>query len=283
MAEITGLIVGILPIFNAVLEDVHYIQIGRDFKGRYCTTMIRLSNAEVRLIRWGKIVYDRESSMDAKDHVDSINEARPTLIQLRTLLEQARKRSAPYDEGSKVAQGTTEAVQDLQVQSLCQDMTSLCSKHVRDLKLADSTHDSHEKDQPKDTKRASVADKLRKMSLKSEIVRGMKWALLDEHIIEKLVADTAALMADLESLWPAARVIQLDLGADIEQKINALLAQKDDELTKVLNELKTAAACQEPTTAPISNVTNTWTGTNTGGIQSHSVSVGGNLHLGMGK
>ncbi|KAK3629970.1 hypothetical protein LTR56_017729 [Elasticomyces elasticus] len=302
MAEITGLIVGILPIFNAVLDDFHYIQIARNYKGRCDTAMIRLSNAEVRLLRWGRYVWDSDTSIDAPARRQSISDAKPTLLQLQSLLGEARAKSQQYcgagpgDEG--VAQEklcmfnprnysvvvlaalsfslTSVAVKpaterDLQVQDLCDKMKNICAEYGG---MA-SSQSANEYNQvaPEGAKRGSMSDRF------SRKVMGVKWALVDEHMFEKLVENTTALMADLEILCPAVKAVQFELGAEIEAKIRVLLAEKDEKLTDALNELKGAA--REKTTVP-SNVCNTWTGTNNG-VQGANISIAGDYYQGRGR
>ncbi|KAK3637735.1 hypothetical protein LTR22_018136 [Elasticomyces elasticus] len=278
MAEITGLIVGILPIFNAVLDDFHYIQIARNYKGRCDTAMIRLSNAEVRLLRWGRYVWDSDTSIDAPARRQSISDAKPTLLQLQSLLGEARAKSQQYcgagpgDEGvaqEKLFKPATE--RDLQVQDLCDKMKNICAEYGG---MA-SSQSANEYNQvaPEGAKRGSMSDRF------SRKVMGVKWALVDEHMFEKLVENTTALMADLEILCPAVKAVQFELGAEIEAKIRVLLAEKDEKLTDALNELKGAA--REKTTVP-SNVCNTWTGTNNG-VQGANISIAGDYYQGRGR
>ncbi|KAK5736853.1 hypothetical protein LTR17_007178 [Elasticomyces elasticus] len=278
MAEITGLIVGILPIFNAVLDDFHYIQIARNYKGRCDTAMIRLSNAEVRLLRWGRYVCDSDISIDAPARRQSISDAKPTLLQLQSLLGEARAKSQQYcgtgpgDEGvaqEKLFKPTTE--RDLQVQELCDKMKNICAEYggMASSQPANEynqgTHDG--------AKRGSMSDRF------SRKVMGVKWALVDEHMFEKLVENTTALMADLETLCPAVKAVQFELGAEIEAKIRDLLAEKDEKLTEALNELK--GTVRKEATAS-GNVTNTWTGTNNG-VQGANISIAGDYYQGHGR
>ncbi|KAK4894343.1 hypothetical protein LTR27_007476 [Elasticomyces elasticus] len=272
MAEIAGLIAGIVPLFNAVLDDFHYLQVARDFPGRHGTAMIRLSNAEVRLLKWGTFVCDQQSSIDPTTRRRSIGAAEPTLLKLQSLLGQAKLRSKQYcgsGDGDvapeKLFKPTTE--RDVQVQDLCDRMHKMCADASTSQPATGSNQVARE-----DAKRSSLSDRV------SRTVKGVKWALVDEHMFKELIDNTTALMADLESLCPSVKAVQLELGAEIEAKIRGLLAEKDEKLTDALNELKKVA--REEVIAPTtSSVTNTWTGTNSGGIQA-GVVHGANFNLG---
>ncbi|KAK5730088.1 hypothetical protein LTR15_000022 [Elasticomyces elasticus] len=271
MAEITGLIVGILPIFNAVLDDFHYIQIARNYKGRCDTAMIRLSNAEVRLLRWGRYVCDSDTSIDAPARRQSISDAKPTLLQLQSLLGEARAKSQQYcstgpgDEGvaqEKLFKPTTE--RDLQVQDLCDKMKNICAEYRSSRPAYEYNQVAHE-----GAKRGSISDRFSRKMI------GVKWALVDEHMFEKLVENTTALMADLETLCPAVKAVQLELGEELQEKLRILCEERNVELTSALNDLKTATARRETMTPPVAS--NTWTGTDHG-IQGANVSIGGSFN-----
>ena len=97
MAEAIGLILGILPIFNSVVEDIRLIQIGRDFEGRYGTALVRLGNAELQPFRWAKSISELEYRPESPAQARTIVQAVSTLEQAHSRLEELRKKSASYD------------------------------------------------------------------------------------------------------------------------------------------------------------------------------------------
>ncbi|TKA46315.1 hypothetical protein B0A55_13100 [Friedmanniomyces simplex] len=183
--------------------------------------MIRLSNAEFRLVRWDKVDCDGECDMEPAVRRQSINGAISTLEQLHSLLERGREKSCHYGNRGAGAGGGTEG----------KLLTPTAGKDLQVQDLFDMTKKLDHGGTQEDVKRASLRERFaRKLSIKpkdTDIWRGIKWALVGEHIFDKLVADTAALMADLESLCPAAKTVMFEFGAEIEGKIRGLLAEKD--------------------------------------------------------
>ncbi|KAK1082402.1 hypothetical protein LTR48_006998 [Friedmanniomyces endolithicus] len=219
--------------------------------------MIRLSNAEFRLVRWDKVDCDGECDMEPAVRRQSINGAISTLEQLHSLLERGREKSCHYGNRGAGAGGGTEgklltptAGKDLQVQDLFEMTKKLGGDHKKKFERDEAQYASNcdHGGTQEDVKRASLRERFaRKLSIKpkdTDIWRGIKWALVGEHIFDKLVADTAALMADLESLCPAAKTVMFEFGAEIEGKIRGLLAEKDGYWWKRLMILRRLLLCR---------------------------------------
>ncbi|KAK6406992.1 hypothetical protein LTR81_018420 [Elasticomyces elasticus] len=263
MAEVAGLVLGALPLFNVVVEDINYIQIGRDFTGRLETTNVRLSNARLQLLRWGETVHEVEQRMDETTRKESITNANGTLKCLHTLLEQGRQKVNHYggaDGGvplEKAIPSTVDQGQD--AAKCCEELhpaPAIKTVFNKDIFRRRSSTDTKTHDHG-----ASVRDKARITSL----------------------------FSDLERSFPAAQTIRLKLAAneveqlktEIADKICEYLDMKDEAMTKVLNDLRNAPT-KEPSREQVTNTTNHFNGTNNGGSQFGNMSINGDFTFSSG-
>ncbi|KAK5703282.1 hypothetical protein LTR97_004231 [Elasticomyces elasticus] len=298
MAEVAGLVLGALPLFNVVVEDINYIQIGRDFTGRLETTNVRLSNARLQLLRWGETVREVEQRMDNTARTESITHANATVKCLHTLLEQGRQKVNHYG-GADSNVPWEKAIpssgdQDQHAAKCCEGMDKLCTTYMRQLKInGGEQRKSSEQLQPtpiiktvfnKDMFRRRSSTDTKVHDRGASVRDKARWALFDEPMFASLMDRITKLFSDLERSFPAAQTVRLKLAADkveqlkaeIADKICEYLEKRDDALARVLDDSRSAAKGASKEDA-VTRVVNNFNGANNGGSQVGSMNVNGDF------
>lgn len=107
MADIIGLAIGVVGLFNDVIDLFNYVQIGKKFGRDQKTCSLQLMYAEASLARWGKSVglSDVKETMSLEDLRSTLSfppedlvKVKATLDQIMVLFEDAKATAAPTAE-----------------------------------------------------------------------------------------------------------------------------------------------------------------------------------------
>ena len=112
--EATPLALAIFSTFNAIVEDIHLLQVGLNFERDYHTSILKLANIQCRLTRWGKplgltadVVTGGQVLEGVLDKLQPESErelAAGNLEHIHELIGKIRRKSADYG-GPKEAKG----------------------------------------------------------------------------------------------------------------------------------------------------------------------------------
>lgn len=210
MAEAAGLAIGLVGIFNNVLDCFNYVHIGRNFGKRYQTCLLKLDSARLRLSRWGAAVgivgdMDHLASLQSTKIPDQeVDHAEKILGQILVLFDNIQKESAklrPKDESN---------------QHVHDDATDLdpvtASLHLKMVHLSKS--------------RQRTTNPWQKA----------KWALYSEKHFNELVDNITSLTGQLIELFPESR-----------ERQQQLCTSEIFEFTEPLRVLSAAAKGQDDT------------------------------------
>ena len=209
--EAAGLAISIASIstvFQSAVDCFGYVQAGKTFSSDYQTNCLKLSNAEVRLIRWGNAIGLGSSTTDAQSleglsvRREDVEYAEVLLGHIVHLFTTAQKNGASYNacnnKPGSVAQPSGE------VATLQQKMRLRCSNLQRQT-----------------TRRQKL-----------------QWALFDNKHFARMVDDVQSLVDDLVKLFPPDKSKEQEL---CEQEANAL---RDEPALPRLRDV--ASDCDKP-------------------------------------
>ena len=181
--EPAGLTVGVLALaglFNNAVDCFEYVQVGRNFKKDFTTSILRLDNAQLRLSRWGQAVgfggdlsnaQELNTTFGSRENADKVEERMKQIIELFVDAEVVSNKLESRSPS------TTTALQRYNPQTdLAPDMLALHNK-MRELSI----------------------ERKNKTTLKQK----MRWALYEEKHFRRLIEDVISLVDDLVELFPA--------------------------------------------------------------------------------
>jgi hypothetical protein len=221
MAEAVGLVIGLAGLFNAVVDDFEYIQFARNFGADFQVSALQLSNAQLRLSRWGKSIGLSDIDGETRSlrgtllSEEDIEPSQKLLSCILNELQRAKDKSSEYAKGKK--------------------------SDDRSLKVYNPENDLGYSD-------------LSLLEIGRRLVRGRqnglpktkkaKWALYDRGLFKEMLDNVTKLTGELLELFPAAEDKQGQL-RDEEmtaftgslQQLQAAIANQDDTLAMVLSQL----------------------------------------------
>lgn len=94
----------LIPLFNHIVEDIHYFKLAKDFGTDLQSNMILLENSALRLSRWGKTVgltsdMKEVTSLEGLIAPDNEKQALRTLTQINDLMKEAKRQSQDLSTG----------------------------------------------------------------------------------------------------------------------------------------------------------------------------------------
>jgi len=221
MAEAVGLVIGLATLFNAVVDDFEYIQFARNFGADFQVSALQLSNAQLRLSRWGKSI--GLSDIDSETRSlrgtllcqEDIEPAQKMLGCILDELQRAKDKSVEYAKGKK--------------------------PDDRSLKVYDPENDLGYSD-------LSLLEIGRNLVRRRQNglpkTKQAKWALYDRGHFKEMLDNVTKLTGELVELFPAVKDKQEQL-RDEEmaaftgslRQLQAAIANQDDTLATVLSQL----------------------------------------------
>lgn len=238
--EAAGLTVGVVALaglFNNAVDCFDYVQAGRSFGKNSQICLTKLSNAQLRVSRWGESV-----GLSDLQNIQTLNgvfrddqhvpEAQHLLGQILTLFAEA--------EGTSQKLTPTARLYSTQIAS--SDSTALVklSDEMRQLAIKRQNH----------------------TSLKAKA----KWALGQEKNFRRLLEDIIDLVKDLEDLFPAqvakrqelcVQEVQTIKAAEVSAELKDIASSPDVSDTLLLQAIELVQKGQKPI---VGSVTNTFSG-----------------------
>lgn len=216
MAEVLGLVIGFAGLFNTVVDDFKYIQFARNFGADFQVNVLQLSNAQLRLSRWGKSIGlsdidgETQSLRGTLLSGEDIRPAHKLLSCILDELQKAKDKSAEYAKDKKL--GVYDPENDLGYSDL--SLLAIGRNLVRS--------------------RQNGMGKTKKA----------KWALYDRGHFKEMIENVTKLTGELVELFPAAKEKQGQL-RDEEmtaftgslRQLQAAIANQDEMLAMVLSQL----------------------------------------------
>ncbi|PWI64017.1 hypothetical protein PCL_00451 [Purpureocillium lilacinum] len=212
MTEAVGLAAGLISLaglFNTAIDDFEFIQFGRNFGADFQVNILRLSNAQLRLSRWGKSIGLSDVDSETRSlrgtliSEDAIEPAQKLLGGILTELQRAKDKSAEYSRGKK------------------SDDNTLKTYH------------------PEDDLGQNGLSKMKKA----------KWALYDRGHFKEMLEAVTQLTSELVELFPGAidKQEQLRDGEMAAftgplRQLQAAIGRQDDMLAKALSGLLNPAS-----------------------------------------
>lgn len=235
MTEAVGLAAGLISLaglFNTAIDGFEYIQFGRNFGADFQVNILRLSNAQLRLSRWGKSIGLSDVDSETRSlhgtliSDEAIEPAQKLLGGILTELQRARDKSAEYARGKKPDDNSLKTYlpeNDLGYSDL--SLREIGRRLVRE--------------------RQNGLSRMKKA----------KWALYDRGHFKEMLDAVTQLTSELVELFPGAIDKQEQL-RDGEmaaftgslRQLQAAIGKQDDMLAKALSGLLNPAVSQ-PSTA----------------------------------
>ena len=107
MADVVGLVISLAGLFNTVVDDFEYIQFACNFGFDFQVNALQLSNAQLRLSRWGKSIGLNNINSETRSlrgtliSEADIEPAQKLLNSILVELQCAKDKSAEYAKGKK--------------------------------------------------------------------------------------------------------------------------------------------------------------------------------------
>ncbi|PWI64388.1 hypothetical protein PCL_10526 [Purpureocillium lilacinum] len=238
MTEAVGLAAGLISLtslFNTAIDDFEYIQFGRNFGADFQVNSLQLSNAQLRLSRWGKSIGLSDVDSETRSlrgtliPEEAIEPAQKLLGGILTELQRAKDKSVEYARGKKPDDNSLKTYQpenDLEYSDL--SLREIGRRLVRE--------------------RQNGLSRMKKA----------KWALYDRGHFKEMLDAVTQLTSELVELFPGAMDKQEQL-RDGEmaaftgplRQLQAAIGKEDDMLAKALSGLLNPAVSQPCTTFPI--------------------------------
>lgn len=216
MSEPFGVVagaIGIAAAFTACVDCFSYIQFGRHFGRDFQTDLISLNCARLRLSRWGQAVniYNDPKLGRPEATATEIQTAKDTLMQIPVLFDHSAKVSNKYELSARAGE----------------DLTPFSAIDM-------------------DSDYLEVENKMKRLAIKRQkgthLLKLTSWALYHRSNLKELIENIAALVANLETLFPAPQTrIELvrEEVAEISDKRSLELVEEAAE--GIHGVLKTAA------------------------------------------
>jgi hypothetical protein len=209
--SITLAAVPLVALFNNAVDFFEYVQLGREFRSDFTTSLVRLEAAQLQLSRWGEGVgigrdLDGATSLEklALD-AESVKKAERHLKHVQKLFADAIETADEYRDEAEP------------------DSTALVPLDRNEL----------------DAGAKSLSRKMSKFSLKRRgkvgVVQKMKWVLYEQKHYRRLIEDISDLVEKLVLLFPAAKPAQQELCKTEVEELktdNGLLLLKEAALDK---------------------------------------------------
>ncbi|KAK4163560.1 prion-inhibition and propagation-domain-containing protein [Cladorrhinum sp. PSN259] len=226
MAEVVGFVIGLAGLFNAVVDDLEYVQFAHSFGADLQLSALQLSNAQLRLSRWGKSIglgdVDGETR-SLRGTLISEEDIEPTEKLLRDILAQLRlikQKSAEYAKGKNPEDKSLKVYDPENVLG------------YSDLSLLEIGR--------------SLVRRRRNGLLKKT---KPKWVVYDRGHFKEMLDNVTKLTGELVELFPAAKVKEKEL-CDEEmtaftgslRQLQAAIANQDITLTTMLSQLLNPAS-----------------------------------------